>query len=193
MLPDFPKIKKIRFAFLMNKAREVAVANEPIFGKIAGRSIPEGDDWSSRSIDGRMDGGFNKFESEYSIEPDELPKLYDKQWIEKLVEYLFKPMIDHEARMFFKKMDEVTASTGNVLKSEGGNLEDDILNAIRMIAIDFDSLGNPIMPTMLVGEKAFERLKSLQTSPEFDKKWSELIETKRIEWRLEQANRKLVN
>lgn len=102
---------------------------------------------------------------------------------------------DHE-KMFFETMHQVTEKTGNVVDGGGKPLShESILKVLETIQIDFDSDGNPRMPTMMISPAMEPRLKELINDPaskEFEKKQKEIIDRKRLEWRDREANRTLV-
>lgn len=102
---------------------------------------------------------------------------------------------DHE-KMFFDVMEQVTEKTGNIVDGGGQPLSfEGILKAFEAIQIDFDSHGNPRMPTMMIGAALGPRIKELVNDPavkDFEKKQEEIINKKRLEWRDREANRTLV-
>lgn len=96
----------------------------------------------------------------------------------------------------FKIMHEVTEKTGNVVDGRGQPLSyEKILEVFETMQIDFDSDGNPKMPTMVINPTLEPRVKQLMNDPaakEFEKNLGAIIDKKRLEWREREANRTLV-
>ena len=54
-----------------------------------------------------------------------------------------------QSQQIFKKMDEATQKTGNILDVKSQPLSPDlVLEALKKVSIDFDEAGNPIYPNI---------------------------------------------
>ncbi len=109
---------------------------------------------------------------------------------------LAEAMANDQEKMFIETMHQVTNKTGNVVDGRGQPLSHEkILEVLETIQIDFDSDGNPRMPTMMISPAMVPKIRELINDPEakeFEKKQKEIIEKKRLEWRDREANRTLV-
>lgn len=194
MLPDFPKVKQNRYDFVSKVAYAKAMNDETFLSKMQPRCIPEGNNFQSTSEDGFKDGGLEKIEIEVFTKFDELPLLDDVQLIKKLYEQQFKPLFDAQMKIFLRKMDQVTASTGNIINAKNKSHEESILEALTQISWSFDENGEEIPTTLLVGKKLYNELtETAGCKKEFEEAYCKIRDKKRIEWRLEQADRKLVD
>ena len=195
MLPDFPTVKARRFELHKYIAHNLAIKRHGLLSKLQTRAIPEGNDWSGVSIDGHFEsGGFEVLSASGDISHDEVPGLDDAQWIRKLLTDTFIPLADQQVDMFLRKLNEVTAATGNVVDASGGEFSEDlILELMEKMPLSFDQQGEPQMPTVLVGEKLFEKIRAMEPSNEFKTRQQQLVNQKRLEWRSDQADRQLVD
>jgi hypothetical protein len=96
------------------------------------------------------------------------------------------------APQFYKTIAEVTTAVGNVVDCGGKPFSwDYFLDGIEKIQIDFDDNGNPIFPTVVVGDNLFERIKHLEPTHEHEERLSEILERKRAEFYDQKRTRRL--
>lgn len=196
MLPDFPTVKK-KIGDDFNKKIREKVSSAPFLSQIGRKRVHEGNILTSSSMEGYTESSeYKRISSDFSISPDEI--------IEKGVEAFYSQIdkiseefINQQSQVLFKKMDEVTERTGNIVNAKGKFSPEVYLEALEKVTIAFDEFGNPIVPTLVLHpnkipkwEKEWEKIK---TDPNFLKKYLELVEKKRREWRDRESRRKLVD
>lgn len=96
------------------------------------------------------------------------------------------------APQVFKGIEEITNATGNVVNAGGKPFSWDHFNdVIEKMSLEFDDDGNPLLPTMVVHPNQFEKIKSIEPTPEQLSRKSEIIERKRAEFYAQKRTRRL--
>ena len=197
MLPDFPTVKK-KIGDDFNKKIREKIDNASFLSQIGRKRVHEGNILRSSSVEGYTESSeYKRISSGFSIKPDEI--------IEKGVEAFFsqidkisEELIKQQSQVIFKKMDEVTERTGNIVNAKGKGISPEIiLDALEKVTIDFDEFGNPLFPALILNPKDWEKIKDKipkwEEDPNLRKKHLELVEKKRREWRDRESRRKLVD
>ena len=196
MLPDFPTVKK-KIGDDFNKKIREKINTEPFLSQRGRKRVHEGNILTSSSVDGYTESReYERISSGFSIKPDEI--------IEKGVDAFFsqidkisEELIKQRSQALFKKMDEVTERTGNIVNAKGNFSPEVYLEALEKVTIDFDEFGNPLLPALILNPKDLEKIKDKipkwEADPNLRKKHLELIEKKRREWRDRESRRKLVD
>jgi len=198
MLPDFPKLKK-KIQNLNNQSinNRIRMYNGLLnyFRKI---SIPEGNTFVTIQENGNIkEGNFEKIESnKVSFDPKEIEKMTPEDISSKYDE-LAKSFAESQSKMIFERIDESAREVGNIFDAQGKKLTfDDILSSLEKIQIDFDESGNYRNLVITVSPDLLELLTKIilesEKIPENKKRFDEMIERKREEWRVRESNRKLV-
>ena len=186
------KLETLVSKFIGNAVRVRA----PAMGEVSRHRVFEGHQSAIVRPSGETDDiEFREFSAESEIPSDTI--LYSG--LDKIFE-CFIPVADAMAndqeRMLFEIMHQVTQETGNVVDGGGQPLSHEkILELLETIQIDFDTDGNPRMPTIFISPTVAPRMKELADAPsarEFEEKQKKIIEKKRVEWREREANRTLV-
>lgn len=197
MLPDFPKIKRKWSTLFVWTVRE-RVHNASFVSQIRKIRHFEGDGMKVTDATGDTE------ESDYELFSGAL-EVNHQDLIERgpiaLVEGLKKLAEDlssQQSKMVFERLDQITDRTGNVVDAEGQAINPDlILQSLEKIEIDFSEDGQPRLPTLVVSPEHYERLKEKMLEWEKDehykRRFDELIERKRQEWRDRESHRKLVD
>ena len=147
--------------------------------------------------DGRSDETeLKQASAETSIRFDEVPHLSIQDRLAKLDDAA-REMARQISEHAFGQINEAVERVGNVVNSGGKPLSPDVfLDVIEKIHLDFDADGNPSQLTMVIppsmAERAKETMQRLHQDPEYDRRYREIIEKKRMEWRDREAARKLV-
>ena len=198
MLPDFPLVKK-RYSKILNRYLwEQINTKDPFLRQIKHRVQHEGNKAIMKTYDGQNDN--MKYEcliSEFKINSDEIIQegfLAFKKHIDKMVDNI----LEQKSKMMFKKLNEITAKTGNVIRGEGRPFtKESILEAMEKIAMEFDTNGNPTNLSIVVSPVMWERLKDeipkWESDSEFVAKREALLQKKRKEYLDSENNRKLVD
>lgn len=197
MLPDIPPLKneiarKLQAAFKQRVNAYLGAINE------APRSfIKEG----RRVVTTRPDGRNEETElqtasAETSIRFDEVPHLSIQDRLTKLDEAA-RAMARQISEHAFGQINEAVERVGNVVDGGGKPLSPEVyLEVIEKIHLDFDANGKPrelslVIPPHLE-QRAKETLEKLRQVPVYSKRYQEVIDKKRLEWRDREAARRLV-
>ena len=108
--------------------------------------------------------------------------------------------MDHnpqQSKIAYEEIEKVASDVGNVFDLKGEKLKvDHFFQMLEKLWIDFDKEGKPLLPTIVVGEKAYKALSEvftqLENNPEYKGRMEEIITKKKELWRDREANRKLV-
>lgn len=194
MLPDFPRIKSERADRLMKRAHTESRAKHAILPKLSTVMQPEGDAVNLTDVEGRTAmSGYEQFRSKLEVTLDELPKLDDEAWFEKFTR-MTDELADEEMKLLIHRMNEVTTEAGNVVDAKGQALsEDHLLQIIDRVQLDFED--GRLSPdfALLTSPEMGKRLSELSVSDSFKERHARIIERQFSDWRLRQADRKLVD
>ncbi|MEW6095401.1 MAG: hypothetical protein AB1567_02585 [bacterium] len=196
MLPDFPNLKRKLQKLLIYRMKRIHSASMPSFYAVPKR-VFEG----NRLIVVWEDGS----SEELKIKEDKAKIDLNLQEVETITPDIILDKIDaaakeiamQQSKRFFEQIDKAVNKVGNVIDVKGRSLcIDDYFQLLEKIWIDFDENGEPILPTSVPNEKTLKSiskvLSQLKTDPECKKRYAEIIERKKEEWRVRESNRKLV-
>lgn len=101
------------------------------------------------------------------------------------------------ARHFFGEISKSVEEVGNAIDAKGKPFTAEMyLEALEKVQLDFYEDGTPHELTLVCSPKMAPRMKAelqrLHTDPELARRYNELIEQKRDEWRERENSRKLV-
>lgn len=196
MQETIPQLEEELETLLSKFVENAARARAPVIGEVSRHRVFEGHQSAIVRSGGEMDDTeFREFSAESEIPSDTI--LYSG--LDEIFECFIpvaEAMANDQERMFFETMHQVTQKTGNIVDGGGQPLSHEkIFEVLETIQIDFDTDGNPRMPTMVVSPAMAPRIKELANDPsakEFEAKQKKIIEKKRMEWREREANRTLV-
>lgn len=95
-------------------------------------------------------------------------------------------------KTMFKTVSDISELTGNIGSAKDDeNIGDSYLKMIEMIDISFDEEGNPRLPTLHVNSETADKFKTLNFTPEQEKREKEIFDKKKEEWNAKKRNRKL--
>ena len=197
MLPDYPKIKKDLQKRFSDAIKE-EIQKDPLLSSLRVRMVNEGNAVVSSSVEGFTQKiEYKEISAKFEIKNEEIIEKGPIAVFSR-VKQIAREIGGQQSQMFIKKMDEVTQRTGNVVNAKARPLSPQlILEALEKIAIDFDELGNPIFPSLVVSPQQYEKIKKdfpkWESDLDFRKKQAELIEKKRKEWLDRESNRKLAD
>ena len=138
----------------------------------------------------------HRVESSFIISRDELPDLDDAHYAEKIGQ-LGNELAEGKTKIFFKKLDETLESAGRVIDGAGKSLEEQFLEALSSVEVEFDSEGRPQPPTIIANPAMADKLQKaaqrVQTDPALRRRVEEIMTRKYLEWRDREADRKLVD
>jgi len=196
MLPDFPEVKKkIKKKFLAEL--ETRLRKDELLSLIPNRRIYEGNTMTTITLDGYSDSDpISEIKSGFDISLEEEIEKGPYAVFER-IDDVVEGLNSQKTGSIIKKMEEVTERTGNVVDA-GGELTSDVyLSTLEKITIDFDEMGYPKMPILIVHPdkeaEIREKYNSWRNDSEFLQKLNEIIKQKWRDWYDRESNRKLVD
>ena len=196
-MPDFFSLKQKLSQRFMRQLREEIDRHAPLSGQMKTYVMPEGDSFSFQTVDGEIEkqefkAMFQRIEVPADLPPEDMRvKLREKfgEMTEKVAHRL-------EAALF-DKVREATDKTGLAFNARGKPFHPSMmLDMLEKMDVDFDRLGNPLLPTMVVHPDMMRaiapRIAEWESDPELQKRRSAVIAKKREEWLDREAHRKLV-
>lgn len=196
MFPTFLKTKiKLRRKFETELRKQIRAHQ---FLKIPEQILHEGHNLVTTSVDGFEDSDELKLiESGFEISEEECKQKGPRAVFEKIPS-IVEDMIAKKSKVIFEKMNEVTERTGNVIDAEGKELSPElIIKTLEKIEINFDGLGNPIMPTLVVNPETYKKIQNnpdrWKETPEMKRRLAELLKKKYSEYVDRENRRKLVD
>ncbi len=197
MLPDYPEAKRVLYEASMRTAACVAenqekhefMRNFPL-----AHEMHEGSDSIMHAINNALSPkGMAKLSFSVSASTREMENWSAKEALDFLVE-MHSKMIGEKTKLFFTRMNEYTEESGQVVDGAGLPLEEVMLRSIEKIGVDFSEDGQPIMPSFVVGKGTLkQQMMDLENSPDFKRKFNDIITRKYDEWRDREADRKLAD
>lgn len=197
MMPEFPNAKQqIRESQIAFFKRACKILGGPFFGQISTRELHEGQsmrqEYSKNFI---LETEMNKIEWSMHLSLQELKEnpllVYDK-WYECAHEFA-----SQQSKIIVQGIEEVTKMTGNIVDSSQGFGTDQFFESLEKIEIEFDTSGNPILPTIVAGpetvNKMVEAFKQSENDPLINERMAQIIALKRKEFYDRETNRKLVD
>ena len=191
MIPDFPsqksKLLELWTEYLRYKQRERLgyLATAPHY------THHEGDQWSTKGEDGTIArSDYESIEAEFSVHVNEIPGLTTEEIARK-----FDGIAEELARqMSTKVLEDIQQAATRVGNAGNRRLtKDAFLEALEHLLLSFDKHGNPSRPTLLIPPELAEEVSTWEQDPDFEHRYSQIIERKREEWRDRESYRKLVD
>ena len=197
MLPDFPTVKK-KIENDFNKKIREKMNNDLVLSQIGRKRVHEGNIHTSSSMDGYTESSEYKYiSSGFSISTDEIIEKGVDAFISQ-IDKISEELIKQQLQLLFKKMDEITERTGNIVNAKGKNISPEvILEALDKVQFDFDEFGNPLYPSLVLHPNDMEKIKDEIPKWDIDPIWKKclelLVEKKRREYHDRESHRKLVD
>lgn len=191
MLPDFPAMRRIlddaaRFRLHM-KARSMSV----IASLIPSITQHEGSLMSYHQVGtGTITHGYDELITPLQFPLEEIPSMVGEK-LEAKLDALADVMAKQTSDLFYKKMDEITARTGNSIDLKGGPITQQIM--LEMYELTDWSPSSVFIAHPVMAEEIGKKWQEWQTDAGFMKKFTEIDRRKKEEWRDRESNRKLVD
>lgn len=123
-----------------------------------------------------------------------------ENWSETKVRAYYEDIAQEVARkqshMTYEKIGEAVAKVGNQITEQGPPTAETVLNALSKMWIEFNNDGTHVPLTIVSSSEmkpAYDAaFKQLEEDPALRKRYQELLETKRLQWRERESSRKLV-
>jgi hypothetical protein len=134
-------------------------------------------------------------QAEVRISDEELEHLSTEE-IHRKFDEAAREMARQMTQTCFQTVEKGVKEVGNVVHYAGRLTIDDVLGFYEKVLIDFDDNGRPELPTIICGKDMMEELRGLnsqiESDPETNKRFAELMVSKKEEWRDREASRRLV-
>lgn len=197
MFPDFLKVKEKLQKKLDYQMR---LARQSHMGPLA--KIPESMNFEgNRTILVRGDGSVDEMQPKVAATEIEVKlteaETMTPEMVGDLINNAAEEIAAQQARIFYKKIDEYAEEDETVVSSGGEPFSiDKYFELLEKIDIDFDEEGNPegvafvAHPNM--SSSISDVLSQASADPDNDRRYKEIMERKREEFRVRENNRKLV-
>lgn len=194
MLPTYPKLVRERQNRNIDVVRVRVNQLSPMVGLVKAHQLFEGRSSAIQREDGKIDETpIHQASGEVTIKREMLVDFNEAtvaHHLEDIAEQLARSM----SEQFQKRINDVTAETGNVVDGGGKPFSEDIfLDVINVMEHDFGKDGSWKPPTMIVGSGMAEKIKAAgDMSAAGKKRLKAILEKKRHEHRCREAARILV-
>jgi hypothetical protein len=194
MLPDFPDVRKHASEFLMKLFQRRVSQRTGVLQEMKPRQLEEGDTVEFHRVDGTVDHvKMNCVRSELKLQLDRL----QDRGLQAVLEALDKTATDlaqKQSKFFFRRLEEICDEAGQTADGKGRPMSFDvIIELLDKMDIDFDDVGNPVLPTPVDSRGKRGALDKLEITDEQNERFRRLIEEKRFAWRDRESNRRLVD
>ncbi|MCE5249816.1 hypothetical protein LLG96_06300 [bacterium] len=197
MLPDLPNLKKdLRKIFNQYIDNQVN-ARIGVFKITPRKIIHEGNLFRMIRADGTIeDSSIIESTSEISLPYDEIPHLTHQDIITKM-NTIADTLANKISGNLLRTLNDSIEAAGQSINYEGKPFDVEALFAVlEKIQINFDETGKHHQLTMIINPQHSDKvklvMKEIETNPEIQKRYNELMERKRMEWRDREAHRELV-
>ena len=199
MLLDFPKIKeKLQKIYTLRMKSHSPFYSGPL-SESPKIMIFEGDKYVIVREDGSVEESeFEEMKAKIEIDPDleNIEEITPEQILKKLDDAANELAIQ-QSKLFYNRIDEATRKAGTSFSADGKPFcIEHFFEMLDKISIDFDENGKPIMPSINIGKDMEESVRNVISEsgkdPQNKKRFDDIIERKKEEWRVRKSNRKLV-
>jgi hypothetical protein len=197
MLPDLPELKGELHTFYMAEFRARLNAFLGIVSEAKRSFIVEGETTAIVRPDGAVeDATLRRASAEAAVSLDDVPTL-DHAKVRVILSQMATEMASQISKGFFQEISDAVEKIGNVVHAEGNPpTADKVFEIWEKIHIAFNADGSPQMPSIVVGPELVEPMRKVITAIETDAalraRMDALMMKKFEEWRVREADRKLV-
>lgn len=196
MLPDYPEIKReiqIKFQNLVVKE----IQKDSLIGIIPKKYVYEGNFLNTTSIDGyHKNSEYQSISAELRVKPEDIIERGLDAYYSKIQE-IGREIAKKQNEITIKAIDEATDRVGNCINCKSKPIGEWYLEVLDKVYINFDNFGNPLIPSLFVSPRDYERIKNdleeLSSDPTIQEKLKEIIDRKKGIWIDRESNRKLVD
>lgn len=192
MLPDWPVFKEdFQKALLefMQLRLDVHLSN---LANIAQYRVFEGTETAVREGAKERSFDFVEGHGELEVRSDEISNLTLSEILRRLDTMAYE-MAAQRSKHFYKTLNQEAEHSGRTVT--GPLSPETLLELFNSIDIDFDDTGRPVNQELHIHPDQLEALKAvqetIQNDPEWRRRFDEVDELKREEWRAREANRRL--
>jgi hypothetical protein len=196
MLPDYPAIKEKMNRRLRQILKATQHRHLGPFAQIKEIHVPEGHGTTLTREDGSKESvSFEHVQVMAELKGD--PEKCTAGDLVGVMNELAEKLADERIKQFFDVTNRAVKQVGNDLKREPGeSTVDSIFRSLEGVWIDFNDDGTPRLPTLLAGKATADSLakafSDIETMPELRRRYDDIMERKREEWRARESARNMV-
>lgn len=198
MLPDFVRVKVRRLRWFHRAVRRFTERQAWMMKKMRTVRQHEGRQLQYETVEGDRDivAYDNKLSSSLNIHMDELPRLGPVGYLKKAHD-MATEFAQQAKTYFFGQVERYSNEAGTAVNAGGKPFDPMmLLDGFEKMDLDFDEHGRPELPTFVMNPSqsdAFaKKMREAEQSPEFRRRWDEVMTRKLVEFRDREADRKLV-
>lgn len=196
MLPDFPKTKALIGKRYLKRFHDTHSQVLGPFMDMPQSPVHEGHRFGLVREDGKLDEmEWKMIKASETIKLDEVENWTDEQ-IYAHYERMAKQMAFQQKKMTFEEINKAVKGVGNEISLNGPPSAEGILQTYERMWVEFQDDGTHVPLTLVCSPEAqphFARaFQELESDPEMRKRFEELMQRKRNEWRERESARKLV-
>ncbi|ACX52450.1 hypothetical protein Adeg_1343 [Ammonifex degensii KC4] len=195
MLPDFPKVKE---KILEALSKRIQTRSMPwLFQRAKHLRYHEGHRYRIVRADGSVvEDEFKEASSKISLDLSQWDSITTKDIIAR-IDTAAEEIESQVARHFYGEISKSAEGVGNVIDAGGRPFTAEMyLEVLEKVQLDFYEDGTPHELALVCSPNMAPRIKAelqrLHDEPELARRYNELIEKKRTEWRERENSRKLV-
>lgn len=198
MLPDFTKVKAKANRDLLRWVQRQIPSLTPLIQGVATVRQHEGRSSRLKRVDqteGEIEYRAESFE--FSLDREEM-KRFDLPALQRKLADLATRIGEAQAKRMLEVAGEAADSVGNVVHTGGNLTADHLLEVFRKVEMDFEPdtlMPKPGFTWVMHPDTAaavVPKAKEWEKDPAFQKEYENILATKREEWRVREARRKLV-
>jgi hypothetical protein len=197
MLPDYPETKSELREFLNDFMRERHRTYLGALSQVPRVRRPEGSGSSQVDEDEQVrETEFFEVSATLTIDHEELPDLTLEDTLKRFDE-VARQLAESAARQFYERISQILEDAGQVVSAKGKRFTaETLLEVLSKLDLEFGPDGRPRLPDLhlhpTLVEAAQAALKKLDEDPELRAEVAQLLTEKRLDFRVREADRRLV-
>jgi len=197
MLPEFRKLK-LDLAREIKYSIQTGARKRGALSEIHDSTVHEGDRFTLHREDGSVETKpFVAMEATVELSPDDVQS-DDAVKVAEAVDDLTEQLARHASKKLFETVREAVQAVGNEVDGAGRPFTAELwLDGLDRIEMDFEEDGSWRPPTLVMHPTMLSRAQAelgrLDTDVQLRKRLEHILNRKRDEWRVREANRKLVD
>ena len=199
MLPDFPRFKGYARVKLLEWMKQQVPTISPILGQIRHFTQHEG----GRGVMTRVDQSTDSMENSvaqirFELKHDEM-KSFDLPALQKKLFEMAEQLSEQQSTALFKSVAQAAESVGNTVNGHGDFKQEDFLEILRKVDIEFDPKTGEIAPGFNfvmhpdTAKIAMAKVSEWEKDPNFVAAHKALMDQKKKEWNDRENRRTLVD
>lgn len=198
MLPDFVHVKERRRRWFNRSVQREMERLAPLLKRMRTVRQHEGRRLQYETVEGVRDSVTydNKISSSLKIQVDEIARLHPASYLVK-ARGMAAELAPQAMRHLFGMVERYSNEAGTTVNAGGKPFDPMmLLDGFEKMDLDFDEHGRPELPTFVMNPSQSDgfakKMREAERSPEFRRRWDEVMTRKLVEFRDREADRKLV-